>query len=291
MKVKQSRQDKTLDVINTVILIICSFITLYPMYLVAISSFSGGTYVARGEVTFLPKAITLASYKVLMQDSYFTISMLNTVYYTVLCTVVNLFMSVLCAYPLSIKTFSGRKPIMKFITITMFLSGGMISSYLVVKSLGLLDSVWALVLPGAISTYNMIVIRSFFEGLPGELRESAFIDGANDIVMLFKITIPLSLPVLATMTLFYATGTWNSYFSALLYISEKSKYPVQLILRNMLIDDLMGEEYANMVSETDIVPLTLKYASIMIATVPILLIYPFVQKYFVKGALVGSLKG
>jgi putative aldouronate transport system permease protein len=200
-------------------------------------------------------------------------------------------MSVLCAYPLSIKTFSGRRWIMRFITITMFLSGGMIPSYLVVKSLGLLDTVWALVLPTAISTYNMIVMRSFFEDIPTELRESAFIDGANDIVMLFKITIPLSLPILATMTLFYATGTWNSFFPALLYISEKSKYPVQLILRNMLIDDQMGEEYANMVSEFDIVPLTLKYASIMISTLPILLVYPFVQKYFVKGALVGSLKG
>lgn len=291
MKIKQTRGDRTLDAINTVILIICCFITLYPMFLVAISSISGGAYVARGEVTFWPKGITLSSYKVLMHDRYFSVSMGNTLYYTVLYTAVSLFMSVLCAYPLSIKTFSGRKVIMKFVTITMFLSGGMIPSYLVVKSLGLLDSVWAIVLPGAISTYNMVVIRSFFEGIPGELRESAFIDGANDIVMLFKITIPLSLPVLATMTLFYATGMWNSYFSALLYISEKSRYPVQLILRNMLIDDQMSEEYANIVSDTDIVPLTLKYASIMISTLPILLVYPFVQKYFVKGALVGSLKG
>lgn len=291
MKIKQTRGDRTLDAINTVILIICSFITLYPMFLVAISSISGGAYVARGEVTFWPKGITFSSYKVLMHDRYFSVSMFNTLYYTLLYTAVSLFMSVLCAYPLSIKTFSGRKVIMKLVTITMFLSGGMIPSYLVVKSLGLLDSVWALILPGAISTYNMVVIRSFFEGIPGELRESAFIDGANDIVMLFKITIPLSLPVLATMTLFYATGMWNSYFSALLYISEKSRYPVQLILRNMLIEDQMSEEYASIASDIDIVPLTLKYASIMISTLPILLVYPFVQKYFVKGALVGSLKG
>lgn len=291
MKIKQTRGDRTLDAINTVILIICSFITLYPMFLVAISSISGGAYVARGEVSFWPKGITFSSYKVLMHDRYFSVSMFNTLYYTLLYTAVSLFMSVLCAYPLSIKTFSGRKVIMKLVTITMFLSGGMIPSYLVVKSLGLLDSVWALILPGAISTYNMVVIRSFFEGIPGELRESAFIDGANDIVMLFKITIPLSLPVLATMTLFYATGMWNSYFSALLYISEKSRYPVQLILRNMLIEDQMSEEYASIASDIDIVPLTLKYASIMISTLPILLVYPFVQKYFVKGALVGSLKG
>lgn len=291
MKIKQTRSDRTLDAINAVILVICCFITLYPMYLVAISSISGGTFVARGEVSFWPKGITLSSYKVLMHDRYFSISMLNTLYYTVLYTAVSLFMSVLCAYPLSIKSFSGRRVIMKFITITMFLTGGMIPSYLVVKSLGLLDSVWALVLPGAISTYNMIIIRSFFEGIPAELRESAFIDGANDVVMLFKITLPLSLPVLATMTLFYATGMWNSYFSALLYISEKGRYPVQLILRNMLIDDQMGEEYANIVSDTDIVPLTLKYASIMISTLPILLVYPFVQRYFVKGTLVGSIKG
>ncbi len=291
MKIRQSREDKVINSFNTIILILCSFITLYPMFLVAISSISGGTYVARGDVMFCPKGITFSSYRLLMKDRYFGRSMFNTVYYTVLSTCVSLFMSVLCAYPLSIKTFSGRRWIMRFITITMFLSGGMIPSYLVVKSLGLLDTVWALVLPTAISTYNMIVMRSFFEGIPTELRESAFIDGANDIVMLFKITIPLSLPILATMTLFYATGTWNSFFPALLYISEKSKYPVQLILRNMLIDDQMGEEYANMVSEFDIVPLTLKYASIMISTLPILLVYPFVQKYFVKGALVGSLKG
>ena len=290
MRIKQSREDTALDIFNVVLLAFCSFITLYPMYLVAISSISGGTLVARGDVTFLPRSITLSSYKLLMKDRYFGISMFNTVYYTALSTCVSLFMSVLCAYPLSIKTFSGRRWIMRLIAVTMFLSGGMIPNYLVVKSLGLLDTVWALVLPTAISTYNMIVMRSFFEGIPTELRESAFIDGANDIVMLFKITIPLSLPVLATMTLFYATGTWNSFFPALLYISEKSKYPVQLILRNMLIDDQMGEEYANMVSEMDIVPLTLKYASIMISTLPILLVYPFVQKYFVKGINIGAVK-
>nr|HML47005.1 carbohydrate ABC transporter permease [Clostridia bacterium] len=215
----------------------------------------------------------------------------NTVLYTAVGTLVNLFMSVLCAYPLSIRAFSGNRFFTRMIMVTMFFSGGMIPGFLVVKSLGLLNTLWALVLPGAISTYNMIVVRTFFQGIPSEMRESGHMDGANDLVLLFFIYLPLSMPVLATMTLFYATGHWNSYFSALIYITEKSRYPVQLILRNMLINDQMAEQYAATASEFDIVPITLKYASIMISTLPILLIYPFVQRYFVKGVMIGSLKG
>ena len=149
---------------------------------------------------------------------------------------------------------------------------------------------WALILPGAISTYNMIIIRTFFQGIPQSLRESAFIDGASDITVFFKIVLPLSGPVLATMVLFYATGYWNDFFSALMYLTTKEKFPLPLILRNLLIEGEMGDQYAIMLEETEVMSLTVKYAAVMVATLPILMVYPFVQKYFVKGVMVGSLK-
>lgn len=291
MKIKLSKGEITFNVFNYALMAFLAFITLYPMYYVAINSVSAGTVVARGGVSFWPSGFTLSSYNSMFQDSYFVKSLGNTVVYTVVGTLTNLLMSVLCAYPLSIQHFSGNKFFTRMVMITMFFSGGMIPSFLVVKSLGLMDSMWALILPVAISTYNMIVIRTFFQGIPLEMRESAHIDGANDITLLFRIYLPLSMPVLATMTLFYATSHWNSYFSALIYITDKAKYPVQLILRNMLINDNMAEQYASTASEFDIVPTTLKYASIMISTLPILIVYPFVQRYFVKGVMIGSLKG
>ena len=291
MRIKLSRGDIAFTIFNYTLMALLAFITLYPMYFVAISSISAGTVVARGGVSFWPVQVTFSSYRSIFADSYFLRSMGNTVLYTVVGTLTNLLMSVLCAYPLSIKRFSGNKFFTRMVMVTMFFSGGLIPSFLITKSLGLMDSMWALILPGAISTYNMIVIRTFFQGIPLEMRESAHIDGANDLTLLFRIYLPLSLPVLATMTLFYATAHWNSYFQALIYITDKAKYPVQLILRNMLINDQMAEQYAATASEFDIVPVTLKYASIMISTLPILLVYPFVQRYFVKGVMIGSLKG
>jgi putative aldouronate transport system permease protein len=291
MKIKQSPSGRVFDGLNYFFMLVLAFITLYPFYYVAISSISAGTAVARAAVSVIPIKPTLASYKMMLQDSYFLSSMFNTVKYTIIGTFINLLMSVLCAYPLSISTFSGRKFFTAIIVFTMFFSGGLIPTYLVVKSLGLIDTIWAVVIPGAISTVNMIIIRTFFQGIPSSLKESAYIDGANDIYILIIIILPLSKPVLATMTLFYATGHWNNFFTALLYITDKAKYPLQLFLRNMLISDQMSEQYADISRELDVVPTTLKYAAIMISSLPIVMVYPFVQRYFVKGVMIGSLKG
>ena len=218
----------------------------------------------------------------------------NSVIYTLVGTIINLVMSSLCAYPLSRKEFSGRKFFTAMVTVTLFFSGGMIPMYLVVRQFDLMDTIWALVLPGAISTYNMIIIRTNFQSIPDSLIESAKLDGANDIVILWKIVLPLSKAVLATMLLFYAVSHWNSYFDAMLYINKKELYPLQIMLRNMLIGGQLAEE-TEMVGATAAsfasTDATLRAATIIVTTLPILVVYPFVQKYFVKGVMIGSVKG
>ncbi|OHD72822.1 MAG: sugar ABC transporter permease, partial [Spirochaetes bacterium RBG_13_68_11] len=286
MKVKRSLPERVFDAGNALILILLCVVTLYPLYYVLIVSLSSGMAVARGEVKLVPLHFTLSPYRMMIRDTYFVRSILNTLQYTVVGTTVNLSMSALCAYPLSIRRFSGNKVFTRLIVFTMFFSGGLIPTYLVVKSFGLLDSVWAIALPTAISSWNMFIIRTYFQGIPQSLRESAQMDGANDIFIFLRIILPLSLPVMATMTLFYATGHWNSFFPELIYLSDKRKYPMQLILRNMLISSQMSEQYSDILQDSDVVPTTLKYAAVMISTVPILLVYPFLQRYFAKGVMI-----
>ncbi len=280
------------DAINVFLLALVLVITLYPLYYVTIISISDGMAVMRGEVGLFPKGLTLDSYKVILKNSDIFISFKNTVVYTVLGTAINIIMSCLCAYPLSRKSFSGRKFFTKMIVVTMFISGGMIPGYLVLNSLDMLDTMWALLLPVAINTYNMIIIRTTFQSLPESLIESAKMDGANDIFILIKIVLPLSKAVLATMVLFYSVSHWNNYFSAMLYLNDKKKYPLQIILRNIVISGMFSEESSMMgsVSQFRVTEMTLRYAVIIFATLPILIVYPFVQKYFVKGVMIGSLK-
>lgn len=281
------------DMIIIALLLIVLVITLYPLYYVAIISISDGMAVMRGEVNLLPKKITLDSYRVITQNKDLFRSFWNTVLYTTLGTTINILMSCLCAYPLSRSSFSGRKLFTKMIVVTMFISGGMIPGYLVINSLGLLDTMWAILLPIAINSYNMVIIRTSFQSLPESLIESAKIDGANDFYILAKIVIPLSKAVLATMVLFYAVSHWNNYFSPMLYLNTKSKYPLQIILRNIVVSGMFSEESSMMgsVSQFRVTEMTIRYAVIIFATLPILIIYPYVQKYFVKGVMIGSLKG
>lgn len=284
---------KVFMVFNVSILFMLSFIAFYPMYLMFITSISDGLEVMKGSVTWLPKSLTLDTYKKLLSNNIFSY-MGNSVYYTVLGTFINLVMSCLCAYPLARKTFSGRKFMTAIVTVTLFFSGGMIPTYLTVKQFGMIDTVWALVLPGAISTYNMIIIRTSFQSIPESLIESAQLDGANDILILLKIVIPLSKAVLATMLLFYAVSHWNSYFEALLYLNKSSMYPLQIVLRNMLISGVFGGESTTIVTTQtnfSVSDATMRAATIIITTLPILVVYPFVQRYFVKGVMIGSLKG
>ncbi len=284
---------KAFQAFNYSFLFLLMLICLYPLYLQLITSLSHGLEVMKGGITLLPRNITFSTYKTLVRGELF-MYMKNTVVYTVAGTLVNLVMSCLCAYPLARKTFSGRKFFTVIVTVTLFFSGGMIPMYLTVKQYGLMDTMWALILPGAISTYNMIIIRTSFQSMPESLVESAQLDGANDLVILWKIVVPLSKATLATMLLFYAVSHWNSYFDAMLYINKKELYPLQIMLRNMLIGGLFNEETAIAGASADsfaVTDATLRSAAIIVTTLPILVVYPFVQRYFVKGVMIGSVKG
>ena len=279
---------------NYAFLFLMMLVTLYPVWLTFITSISNGLDVMKGGVTWLPVNPTLVTYEKIFRGELF-MYMRNSVFYTVLGTFINLLMSSLCAYPLSRKTFSGRKFFTTMVTITLFFSGGMIPMYLVVKQYGLLNTIWSLVLPGAISTYNMIIIRTSFQSIPDSLVESAQLDGANDIIVLFRIIIPLSKATLATMLLFYAVSHWNSYFDAMLYINRKDLQPLQILLRNLLVAGVSSEETltatASGAASFAVTDRTMRAGTIVVATLPILIVYPFVQRFFVKGVMIGSVKG
>ncbi len=281
------------DVCNAALMVLLMVVMIYPFYYVAIVSLSDGKAVMTGKVTFWPANATLDSYKLIFRDNEILVSYWNTIRYTFVGTLINLVMTTLAAYPLSRPRLVGKRFFMMLAMFTMFFSGGIIPMYLQVFRLGLIDTIWAVVLPGAISTYNLIVMRTFFSGIPNSLHESAHIDGANDLQILLRVVLPLSTPILATMTLFYAVGHWNSFFNALLYLNKREMYPLQILLRNMAIMN----DSSRFVNETGAasgfltIEETIRYAVIMAATLPILLVYPFLQKYFVKGVMIGSLKG
>lgn len=265
---------------------------LIPLIHIVSVSISDGVAVQRGEVFLLPEGFSLESYEIIFDNDDLWRSYLNTIIYTVVGTVINLILTVLCAYPLSRNQFQGKKFFTIMVVITMFFSGGMIPSYLVVHHLGLLNTIWAIVLPVGINTWNMIVMRTFFQSLPNALMESAYIDGAGEWRTLYSIVIPLSKPILATIIMFYAVGHWNSFFSAILYLSEKVLYPVQVVLRNIVISGEVTDQLAQMQSSDQLIlAKSIKYAVMVVVMAPIICIYPFVQKHFVRGVMIGSLKG
>lgn len=291
--IRRSLGSKIFDVFNVILMLLLLLITLYPFWYVIIVSLSDGKAVLSGQVGLLPVNFTLDTYRVVLRDSSILTGFKNTLIYTGLGTLINLVCTSMCAYPLSRPDLIGKKQIMGLIVFTMFFSGGMIPGYLVMNQMGLIDTIWAMVVPGAISTYNMIVMRTFFLGIPEALHESACLDGANEWQVLVRIVLPLSTPILATMLLFYAVGHWNSYMNALLYLNSKSLFPLQSILRNMVVDGQLSEAQTQVGggSSFTVIETTMKYATIVVSTLPILMIYPFVQKYFVKGVMIGSLKG
>ncbi|MCY4373837.1 MAG: carbohydrate ABC transporter permease [Spirochaetaceae bacterium] len=283
--------DRVFDVCNTLLLLVLAFLTLYPLYYVGIVSLSHGHAVIRGEVNWWPVGLNLESYRAVLEAPYVLGSFRNTVWYTFVGTAVNVSMSALCAYPLAMKFFYGRRFLTGFVVATMFFKSGLIPLYLMVRSLGMLDTIWALVLPTAVVTYYMIIMRTFFQNIPEELNDSAYLDGANDIQIFLRVVLPISTPILATMTLFYAVQHWNSFFPALIYLSDRERFPIQLILRAMVIEGDVANMQVEFQDDERIVDTTVKYAIIMVSTVPILLLYPFLQRYFVKGMMIGSLKG
>jgi len=289
---KKSMGEKLFDGFNVMLLAVAAFVFVYPVWFTVVSSLSDAHAIASGEVTFWPIGFNLAAYERVFSDPNIWLAYGNTIYYVAAGTAINLILTTLGAYPLSRKDLWGRNFVMGMIVFTMFFSGGLIPSYLNVRNLGLFDTRWALLLPGAISAFNLIVMRTYFQSsIPDGLIESAKIDGANEFRILGTVVLPLSAPILAVMTLFYAVGHWNSWFNAMIYLQDRSLYPLQLILREILVQSQTNELLSG-VNQNDVVKVseTIKYATIVVATLPILFIYPFLQKYFVKGVMIGALK-
>ncbi|WP_342042406.1 carbohydrate ABC transporter permease [Bacillus sp. OTU2372] len=291
----KSKEDKIFDTINFIFLTLICLAVLYPLYFVVIASISNPDLVYNGSVWLLPKEITFEGYKRIFSDPKIWLGYKNTIIYTVLGTAVQLSLTLMAAYALSRKDLYGKSFFMLMILFTMFFSGGLIPTYLVVKDLGMLNTMWAMIIPKAIAVWNLIVARSFFESsIPNELLEAGKIDGCSNTRFFLKIVLPLSKPIIAVMVLFYAVGNWNSYFDALIYLNDESLYPLQLILRNILIQNQLSvqmlSDLDNLAAQQHVGEI-IKYGVIIVAAIPLLIVYPFVQKYFVKGVLIGGVKG
>jgi putative aldouronate transport system permease protein len=292
-KIKESIGDKTFNTVVVILLIIVNILMLYPFIYVLSVSVSDPNSVIRGEVILLPKGFSKFAYEQILTYPLFTKAYLNTIFYASVGTVLTLLMTVLAAYPLSMEKLRSRGVISFFYVFTMFFSGGMIPTFLVVKNLHLLDKRMAVIIVAILGAWNVIICRSFLQTIPKSLHESAYIDGANDWTILFRIILPLSKPVLSTIALFSIVGFWNDFFSALLYLNDRNKYPLQMILRNILINSEMIAKEPGAVRDVSnsTATMSLKTASIVVTIIPVLCVYPFIQKYFVKGVMIGSIKG
>ncbi|MBR0268248.1 MAG: carbohydrate ABC transporter permease [Clostridia bacterium] len=282
------------QIILTIIILIVSLTCLLPFLNVAATSLSSKSAILSGKVSFWPVEVDTRAYQAIFSDPAMMRSLVFTIIITVVYTVFSMLLTILMAYPLTKKRLKGRKFFNFLALFTMYFSGGTIPLYLNIKELGLLDTPWALILPGMLSTYNMIILKSFFTALPGELEEAAIIDGANDFQILIKVYLPLSMASLATLTLFYAVGKWNSFQDALYYINTKAYQPLQLKLYHLIKGsqavDIAAMEGGTSTMATDISE-SIEPASIIFATLPILVVYPFVQRYFVSGVTIGAIKG
>ncbi|MCA0753567.1 carbohydrate ABC transporter permease [Paenibacillus sp. N4] len=290
---KTSVGERLFDWTNMAVMTVLIVATLYPMLYILFSSLSDGNrLISFDGILLWPQGFSLDGYKAVFSNATFLQAFKNTFFVLIVGLTVNLSLTAFGAYFLSRDGVLLGKPIMFMIVFTMFFQGGLVPFYLIVKEYGLLNSLWALILPSAVSTFNLIIMRTYFQSIPKELEESAFLDGAGHYKILFSVFIPLSMPVIAVMILYYGVGHWNSWFSAMIFLRDQELFPVQLVVRNILLEN----DNANMIGTSTLqhsqsVAETLKYAAIMVTTAPILLLYPFLQKYFVKGVMVGALKG
>lgn len=293
MKIRQSREDRAFTAVIAVVVGLIMLLTIYPLYIVVISSFSAPMEVISGHVWLLPQGFSGEGYRRVFQNSDIFMSYKNTIIYTVLGTAVSLFFTLSAAYPLSRKKLYGRTGLMLLFTFTMFFKGGMIPTYLTVKGLGLYNNIWVMVLMGSLSIYNMIVARTFLQNtIPNEIYEATEMDGANDIQVFFQIVLPLSMPILAVLSLFYAVGIWNNYFTGLIYLKSRSLYPLQLVLREILVNDASDMTDTLEVNMNKLlVQESVKYCVIVVSSVPMLVLYPFLQRFFAKGVMIGAIKG
>lgn len=293
---KKSIAENIFDIINHIILALVAIICLYPMVYVLFASISEPSLLAkhRGFLLYPLGSVTLKGYELVFDNPNIASGYLNTIIYVVSGTALSLLLTSFGAYALSRKNLLWGRPMMFLITFTMFFSGGLIPFYLVVMQLKMINTRWAMIIPSAISVWNLIVMRTSFLSIPDSLIESARIDGANDFVILFRIVIPVSAATVAVMALFYAVGQWNSWFNAMIFLRNRKLFPLQLILREILISNDVSSmtrvQDASQLVEADFYKMLVKYCTIIVSTVPILCLYPFLQKYFVKGVMIGSLK-
>lgn len=292
---KKIKKIKVFDVINVIVMVLICFLMVYPIWYVIVNSFSQGTEVLKGGIYWWPRAFCLENYEAVFKNKEIFTSFGITVLKTVVGTVTSVLFTAMVAYGLSKTYLIGRKFFMVFGIITMFFSGGLIPYFLLIKSLGMLDSFWVYIIPSLFSFYNAIIFMTFFRNIPTELEESAKIDGANDFVIFAKIILPVSMPVIATIALFNGVGQWNDYFTGVIYITnEQWLTPIQTFLYKIISESSSTRIVANMpasVRNSMVTSTTVKYATMVVTTFPIICVYPFLQKYFVQGIMIGSVKG
>ena len=292
----RTRSDKVFDAVNLVFCLFVLFITLYPLYWIVIASFSDPVYVNSGQVTWFPMGLSFGGYEKIFQFDRLWLGYRNTLLYVVCGTALSTFLTLTGGYALSRRDLIGRNFVMGMFTVTMFFGGGLIPTYLLVRDLGMENTIFAMFVPSAVSVYNIIVAKTFFQGLPHELYEAAAIDGCTNLQYFVKIAIRLSTPLIAVMVLFSAVGQWNSYMPALIYLRDQSLHPLQMVLRDILVsqESLSTFMTPNSIAEQqdqEKYAQLIKYAMIIVSSAPILVLYPFLQKYFVKGVMIGSIKG
>lgn len=287
-----SRREKFFHGAIYVLLFVLAFITIFPvMYVISVSLTPLSVLTEHGGFMVIPREITLEAYKYILTQNLIPRAYLNTIIITIVGTIINLILTVLMAYPLSRKNMPGRTVLLVFVLIPMLFSGGLIPLFILVKNLNLINTFWAVILPGAISTYNLLLMKSFFEQLPQDLFECAYLDGASEFTILTQVVLPLSTPVIATMTLFYGVSHWNGFFYPLMFLTDKQLQPLQVVLRDLLIGVTSSEVEASLEFAQLLPSETLKMAAVMLSIIPLLVIYPFLQKYFTKGLLLGAVKG
>lgn len=294
MSLKQSKSDRIFDAVNVCIMCLVLCVTLYPLIYVLSASISYPEAVMRGEIVLLPKGLSLLSYSKVFENNAIWMGYINSILYTLAGTLVNLVMTFFGAYPLSKKNLWGRKTISIILLFTMYFGGGLIPTYLVIKNLKMIDTFWVMILPGAIATYNLIVMRTYFSSsIPPELFEAAEIDGSNELQTIMNVVIPLSMPILSVIMLFYAVGHWNSYFHPMIYITSREKQPLQVIMREIVLQNSMADmtNASEGFLEQAMFSESIKYSTIVVASLPMLILYPFITKHFTKGVMLGAIKG
>jgi putative aldouronate transport system permease protein len=289
---RPSRGRRVFQTVNAVVLTVVVIVTVYPFVNIVARSLSDEAYIIAGQVNLVPRGFDLTTYKLVMSDSLFWTNYRNTVVYTVVATAISIVLTTCYAYVLSKPQLKGRGALVGIAVFTMFFSGGLIPNYVLITSLGMKNTIWAVVVPNAVSVFNLLVMKAFFESLPGDLEEAAAVDGLNTYGTLLRIVLPLSKAIIASMVLFYAVSFWNSWFTAFLYLDQQELFPVTVYLRN-LIAGATGAQNAGGVADADAMQAaaTLQAVTIVLTTLPILLVYPFVQRYFVSGVMLGAVKG